>query len=203
MNDSHKAIQNQERGEIRQTLLSAARDAIRVDGIDGINLRQIAAQSGTSTQAIYTLFGGKESLVGTVFRYLVENFAEAIAEALARGADPAERLRAVGRTHRRLAKSDPALFLALTRSQTSEGTPQLSLLRHSVAATRFADTVKEGQQLGLFRPDIDPIETFEAMCSAGHGLVVFELCGFFPSEAEAEARLESLMDMLLNGISTR
>jgi AcrR family transcriptional regulator len=201
MNATSSAMQMQDRATIRSALLSAAKDAIRVDGIDGMNLRQIALQCGTSTQSIYTIFGGKEGLVATVFRYLVENFAQAIADALAKGAGPAERLRAVGRMHRQLAKSDPALFLALTQSKTNEGNSQLALLRQSLAATRFAETVRDGQRLGIFRPDIDPIETFEAMCSAGHGLVVFELCGFFQTDAEAEARLETLMDLMVKGIS--
>jgi AcrR family transcriptional regulator len=191
------------RADLRQRLIEAAKSAIRTDGIGGLSNRKIALACDTSTQSIYTYFGGQDGLVNVVFGYLVESFSQAIANALEHGATPPERLKMVGRKHREMARSDPALFLALTRSTAKAEKSQLALLRTSIAATRFIDTIIEGQQVGIFANDRDPQAMFEALCSAVHGLVVFELCGFFSTEEEAEKRLEHLMDLMIQGMLAR
>jgi AcrR family transcriptional regulator len=188
------------RADLRQRLIEAAKSAIRADGIAGLSNRKIAQACNTSTQSIYTFFGGQDGLVSAVFDYFVTSFSQAIADALEQGVAPPERLKMVGRKHREMARSDPALFLALTRSVAKEGKSQLALLRTSIAATRFIDTIIEGQEMGIFKRDGDPQALFEALCSAVHGLVVFELCGFFSSEAEAEKRLEDLMQVMMRGM---
>jgi AcrR family transcriptional regulator len=191
------------RADLRQRLVEAAKSAIRSDGIAGISNRKIALACDTSTQSIYTYFGGQDGLVSAVFEYLVESFSQAIADALQQGVAPPERLKMVGRKHREMARSDPALFLALTRTTAKVGKSQLALLRTSVAATRFIDTIIEGQEKGIFASDGNPQALFEALCSAVHGLVVFELCGFFATESEAEKRLEDLMEVMIQGMLAR
>src|SRR6266511_3467465 len=45
-------------------LLDAAERAIAEDGVDALSLREVARDAGTTTRAIYSLFGSKDGLLG-------------------------------------------------------------------------------------------------------------------------------------------
>ena len=45
-------------------LLDAAERAIAEDGVDTLSLREVARDAGTTTRAIYSLFGSKDGLLG-------------------------------------------------------------------------------------------------------------------------------------------
>ncbi|MET0798548.1 MAG: TetR family transcriptional regulator, partial [Rhodococcus sp. (in: high G+C Gram-positive bacteria)] len=45
--------------ELRTRLLEAAAETVARHGVDSLSLRKLAAAQGTSTTAIYSLFGGR------------------------------------------------------------------------------------------------------------------------------------------------
>ena len=47
-------------------LLDTAEQAIARDGADAISLRALARDAGTTTRAVYSLFGSKEALLGAL-----------------------------------------------------------------------------------------------------------------------------------------
>jgi AcrR family transcriptional regulator len=47
-------------------LLGAAERAIAEDGVDALSLREVARDAGTTTRAIYSLFGSKDGLLGSL-----------------------------------------------------------------------------------------------------------------------------------------
>ncbi|MFT4212662.1 MAG: TetR/AcrR family transcriptional regulator [Microbacterium sp.] len=53
--------------DLRDRLVSRAMDVVASSGAEGLSLRALAASEGTTTTAIYTLFGSKEFLLGSVF----------------------------------------------------------------------------------------------------------------------------------------
>ena len=47
-------------------LLDAAERAIADEGVDALSLRAVACDAGTTTRAIYTLFGSKDGLIAAL-----------------------------------------------------------------------------------------------------------------------------------------
>jgi AcrR family transcriptional regulator len=90
-------------------LLDIAEHTIADHGVDALSLRDVAADAGTTTRAIYTLFGSKDALLGALgvraFNHLQRNI-----EALPRSGRPAEDLVEVALVFRRFAVEHPALF---------------------------------------------------------------------------------------------
>lgn len=82
---------------------------MRDEGPEGLSLRSLASSQGTSTTAIYTMFGGKAGLLATVAAEADADLASAQREALgARG--PLEDLRAIARAYRLWAIQNPGLY---------------------------------------------------------------------------------------------
>ena len=100
-----------EHGEhIAAALLEAAEQIVEADGLDALTVRRIAKEVGTTTRAVYSVFGSKDGLVvalgGRAFDLLREHI-----EALPATPDPAADLVEAGVSVFRLfAIEHPSLF---------------------------------------------------------------------------------------------
>src|SRR3954469_615601 len=54
--------------DVRVALLDAAGELLHRDGPGALTTRRLTQEAGTTTQSIYTLFGGKEGGVRAMFR---------------------------------------------------------------------------------------------------------------------------------------
>jgi AcrR family transcriptional regulator len=90
-------------------LLAAAERAVGDGGPEAMSVRRIAAEVGTSTRAVYSLFASKEGLIAALGVQAFE-FLRAGLEALALTDDPAADLVETGLVFRRLAVERPALY---------------------------------------------------------------------------------------------
>ncbi|MDJ0354872.1 TetR/AcrR family transcriptional regulator [Paenarthrobacter sp. PH39-S1] len=164
--------------ELRLKLLAAAAELLASQGAEAFSLRQLASVAGTSTTAVYSLFGGKPQLLEAV---IVQGFADfgAAQASAADGAGPSAvvRLRALGRAYRRWALDHPALFtlmfsgalVAYIQSPEAQASTQQSILP-------LVDTIVLGQNSGELRPD-DPETVAMSIWGTVHGLATLELAG--------------------------
>jgi AcrR family transcriptional regulator len=90
-------------------LLDAAEQLIAEGGVDGLSLREVAGAAGTTTRAVYSLFGSKEQLLGALGVRAFE-FLEAGLEELPVTVDPRQDLVEASLMFRRFALGHPALF---------------------------------------------------------------------------------------------
>ena len=90
--------------DLRTRLLEETAEVIDRDGPDRVVLREIARAAGTSTSAIYTLFGGKTELLAAVIEHAFRSFGDAQLTAEPQG------LRALGEAYRAWSLAHPALF---------------------------------------------------------------------------------------------
>ena len=104
-------------------LLEAAERAIEDQGIDSLSVRGVAADVGTSTRAVYSLFGSKEGLVAALAARAFDVLGSAVAR-LPRTDDPTADLVRAGLTFRRFAIDHPSLFAIGV--QRTEGLPDES-----------------------------------------------------------------------------
>jgi len=164
-------------------LLDAAERLVATEGLEALSVRRAAAAAGTTTRAVYSLFGSKEGLV-VALGVRAFDLLRAEIDALPQTDSPAGDLVTAGVVvFRRFALEHPALFQLgvqhvavpadLAQGFRRAADHALERLRRRVA--RLA----EAQQLGA-RPLRDAIWEFHALCE---GLAALELRCVLPSEA--------------------
>jgi AcrR family transcriptional regulator len=90
-------------------LLDAAERTIQERGVEGVSVRGLAEEVGTTTRAVYSLFGSKDGLLVTLGARAFEMLGAAVAE-LPETDDPAADLVRAGLVFREFATSHPILF---------------------------------------------------------------------------------------------
>jgi AcrR family transcriptional regulator len=90
-------------------LLDAAERIVVEQGIDALSLREVARDAGTTTRAIYSLFGSKDGLLGAL-GVRAFNLLQREIEALPASEQPSDDLIEVALIYRRFALEHPALF---------------------------------------------------------------------------------------------
>lgn len=183
------------RGHDAQTgaaLLAAAERIVEADGPEALSVRRVAEEVGTTTRAVYSVFGSKEGLVTALGRRAFELLGSGI-EALPHTADPAADLVEAGVTvFRRFAIEHPSLFrIGIQRTLT---TPDVQAAFRPAASDALAGLaalvvrVEDSGQLGP-RTVRDAMFEFHALCE---GLAAVELRGLIGPERAEEIWRDAL-----------
>ena len=173
---------------LRDRLLEVTAELVDRDGPARLALRDVARQAGTSTTAVYSLFGGKAELVSAVLDAGFASFAASQRAASDGG------LRALGAAYREWAVAHPALYRlmfggALALSEGCSPTPEIA---DSAIAPLHA-AVAEGQREGRVRPGPVP-EIALVIWAQVHGLVSLELSQMAPPGLDWAAGFEAALD---------
>jgi len=181
---------------LRSRLLERAAAIVFERGVDALSLRRLASDAGTSTTAVYSLFGNKAGLVDGLFRQATRRFATALA-AVEPSDDPAEDVVRLGIAYRDYAISAPHLY-AIMFGRRDEGLPDE--LAEDAAATivPLIDAVRRGQAAGRFVAG-PPERTALACWATAHGLVSLELAGTVPPGLEIAAWYEDALRAMAAG----
>lgn len=161
---------------LRRRLLEVGSEAISRHGPGGLSLRAIAAQAGTTTAAVYTLFGGREQLIGAVATEGFERFGTHLAT-VARTADATADLLALGVAYRASALADPHFYRVMFG---------VSAPRQAGSSATFAvlrEAVRRVDGGSGHRAE----EVAYRLWSLVHGLIDLELTGHLPGEEAARA----------------
>jgi AcrR family transcriptional regulator len=92
-----------------EALLAAAERLAERDGVAALSVRRVASDVGTTTRAVYSLFGAKEGLVAALGVRAFDLLGERVA-ALPQTSDPTADLVRAGLAFRRFARERPALY---------------------------------------------------------------------------------------------
>src|SRR5262245_46119353 len=93
-----------------ETLLDTAEQIVEAEGVDALTVRRVAEAAGTTTRAVYSVYGSKEGLVAGLSTRAYE-WLQASLEALPETDDPEEDLARAGvLVWRRFVVERPALF---------------------------------------------------------------------------------------------
>jgi AcrR family transcriptional regulator len=174
---------------MRAALLEVASQALAEDGVHGLSTRRLAQLAGTSTTAIYTLFGGKEGLFEALF---VEGFTRlsaalrAVAESTP---DPLERLRAMNARYRAFALAHPADYgVMFERVLPGHVHSAASLEAAWMGMQPLLETVRACMSAGVIaHGDVEAVAM--RFWASGHGLVSLELAGYFRDRADLADRM--------------
>ena len=185
----------------RAALRAATERLIADGGLAAFSVRAVADQAGTTTRAVYSLFGSKDGLLVDAmaqgaFDYLTEGI-----DALAETDDPVADLIAVGvRVFRGFVRDHPALYrIAFQRIVPGfQAGPEVTAARQQ-AWTRLTAKIQRLEQAGLL--DHTPVQEaavqFNAMME---GLANAELRGrilsLLPEGAKEEAWRNALTTVI-------
>ncbi len=174
---------------LRLKLLDRAGELIAADGPKALSLRKLAADAGTSTTAVYSLFGSKPDLVNALYTEGFRRFGARMA-GVPRTGDAVDDLVALGVAYRTSALADPNLYgIMFTKSipgfEPNEDAERLArktlepleeVIRTAVADGVFIDVPPEAIAVGCW--------------AFVHGLVSLELNGNLPEEFTVQSTYE-------------
>lgn len=172
--------------QTRATLLAASARVLHDEGVAAISMRRVAQEAGTTTRAVYSLFGGKEGLLRQLFHDAAETMRRHH-EDVPESEDPLTEFTALALGYRRAALEHPHAYdlfmgtvpgfhpLAADRELAAR-----SLRRVLAALDRFVSA-------GAF-PDRDPRALGMQLWAQVHGLATLELHGHLGPGSDAEQR---------------
>ncbi|WP_136610301.1 TetR/AcrR family transcriptional regulator [Sinomonas albida] len=173
---------------VRIRLLDVAAELVDREGPARVTLREVAAGAGTSTTAVYSLFGGKAELLTAVVDSGFTSFARSQRAAADGG------LRALGFAYREWALAHPALYRLMFGSAGRPGersavAPTPEIADASMAPLREA--IAAGQHSGELREASLNTAVF-VIWGQVHGLVSLELACLDPGADWAEVYAEAI-----------
>lgn len=178
------------RAELRGKLIEAAARLIATEGAAALTLRRVADDVGTSTMAIYTIFGGMPEL-RRALRH--EGFAR-LAEALARvapGDDPVADLALMGRAYLENAMADPHLYRVTFLEQRLDDADAV------VGSEAFAALVAGVERCiaaGRFGP-ADASALANRFWALGHGVITLGLANLLGPAAAVACLEGAVLDL--------
>ncbi|ALX66502.1 TetR/AcrR family transcriptional regulator [Microbacterium sp. XT11] len=168
---------------LRDRLLGITAEMVDAKGPERISLRDVAQAAGTSTTAIYSLFGGKARLLAAVIEHAFASFGAAQAATEPHG------LRALGRAYRDWATSNPALYRlmfggALATADDCAPDP-------AVTSSAMAPLVRA---LSARVPEAQVTTAALTVWAQVHGAVSLELAGVASGVADWDAAYTAVLD---------
>lgn len=165
---------------LRLKLLDRAGELISSDGPKALSLRKLAADAGTSTTAVYSLFGSKPDLVNALYAEGFRRFGTRLA-AVPHTGDAAPDLVRLGIAYRESALADPHLYaIMFTRSVPGfEPNAEAEQLARATLEP-LARIARDGVSSGQFA-DVAPEMIMVSSWGLVHGLVSLEMSGTLPS----------------------
>src|SRR4051794_4336136 len=185
-------------GRTATALLDAAERIVEQDGLEALSVRRAAAAVGTTTRAVYSLFGAKEGLVVALGTRAFALLSEAM-DALPVTEDPGGDLVEAGAVvFRRFTLRHPALFaIGFLHTGVLPDVARAFRRAQEEALDRLAARIgrlAERGQLGG-PPAGDAIVVFHALCE---GLAALELRGLLCTD-DGEGRWRDALGALVAG----
>jgi AcrR family transcriptional regulator len=193
----------------RRRLLDVALARLEGSGPEVLRARELTAEIGASTQALYTLFGGMPGLIEAVVADAFGRFADHV-DAVPEGEDTVADFFAKGWAYAEWALAHPQLY-RLMFGLTGGGLRQHAGLEMTVAGTvnRSPEAQRAQDVLvrsigrvvdsGRIRP-IDPFIASSQFLSATHGYLLLEIAGVFSSTGDRLEVLRSIGTNLMVGL---
>jgi AcrR family transcriptional regulator len=166
---------------LRLRLLDEAAAVVSHSGADALTVRDLAHRAGTSSSAVYSLFGSREDLVRAVGDEAFARFAARLAS-VERGDDPAADLLALGLAYRDHALEEP-YFYRVMFSAAGAGAQDL---RRGPATRSETFLVLRDAVAAVVGPSADPEPAAVGLWALVHGLVELELDGLLPGDEPAQ-----------------
>jgi AcrR family transcriptional regulator len=153
-------------------ILDAATEEFARHGFDGARIERISKRAGTNDRSLYYYFSSKQNLFRVVIERVYLRMARAERELNLDGLDPREAMTALIAFTWTYYLEHPEMITLLNTENLHRG----AHIKRSPLARTFANTQVEiiknvldaGVASGVFRPDVDAIETFLTTSALGY-----------------------------------
>ena len=172
-------------GDLRQALLKAALDLLKVKDAKTLSLREVARSAGVSHTAPYRHFEDKAALLAAIAQEGFVEFGHYLQSAVeAAQAKPIESLHSTGVAYIRYALDHPTHFRVMFGSFPADEPTDSELYCVSKGTFQIlVDIIKSGQAAGLMQAG-DPEFLALGKWSMVHGLAMLLLDGMMPTQDE-------------------
>ena len=140
-------------GNLREAFLDAAFRRVDAQGVDALNMRELAREIGVSSAAPFRHFADKRILLGAVAERAAEELERALDEATERCTDALTQFRAMTVAYVRFAAEHPALFDLIHEHESVSG--RFLGKVNDERRQKLIALIIEGQNAGLI-PEADP-----------------------------------------------
>jgi AcrR family transcriptional regulator len=171
--------------DLATRLVDEAGRILSRDGAAALSLRRLATATGTSTMAVYTLFGDKNGLLAAMYRAGFERLGAAEVAAVDGVTDPLGALAELGYAYRRAALANPHLYDLMFGRPVAAFEPDAA--DKAVADATFRPLVEAVQRCldaGVLVGG-DPERIAFYLWAVTHGMVSLELAGQLPGDDAA------------------
>lgn len=200
---SPTATPAERKAERHREILEAAVRAFSRHGYHNCTVARVAQEAGVADGTIYLYFQGKEDLLISAFRHVLEAMLAQMDEEVAEAPDPTAKLSRCLALHLRFMEEDPELaaFLQFQLRQPDES------IRRAIAgplaeyARRVEAILDEGKRAGAFRGDIGTRLLRRVYFGAVDETVSAWLLR--ADRGPLKAKAPTLLDVLLNGMVKR
>jgi AcrR family transcriptional regulator len=185
--------------ELRGAVLSVGRELLEREGVAAFTTRSVAREAGTSTAAVYELFGDKGGLVRALFfegfRLLRERLG-----ALSQSPDPRGDLRDLLALYRAFVRENPVLSEVMFSRPFTDFGPGPAERRASASVREFVvDQVRRCTDAGVLRGDETDIA--HVLVALAQGLAAAENARRLgTSRASVDRRWTLAVDSALDGL---
>jgi AcrR family transcriptional regulator len=189
-------------GDLKSAVLVAAERIVETEGVDALTLRAVARMVGVSHTAPKNHFGDLAGLLSELAAVGYRRFGAALSRAMDdAGADPRQRIKAMGLAYVAFARAYPGLFLLMYRSDRLD--MNCASLRDAIEDTRQSlKNATTSTAAGKPLPPLQLAARATASWALVHGFAMLLLDGrlrhtlaSLPGEADANALLEAVLDV--------
>jgi AcrR family transcriptional regulator len=174
---------------VRIRILEVAASLLQREGIGALSVRRIAEAADTSTQAIYTQFGGKAGLIEALYLEGWDRLYRAL-EVVEESADPLDYIARLGHAYRACAYANPDFYELMFGKPLPGFDPPERTLREARSGFRLLrEAVLKAIDAGSLAGDADEIS--HLLWVGVHGLVHLRLHALAQADDE-DARSNKL-----------
>lgn len=187
-------------GDLRRSLLDAARELLRENGVDGLSLRKLADRVGVSRTAPYHHFKDKNALLCAIAEDGFVHWQEAAMAIFdQRDLEPREKYRQFVEGYIRYAAENPQMYdlmFGRTIWQQQAATDELK----SVAYPSFqyqVDMTRKWQEMGLMAPDEDTLRLAQVSWGTMHGIARLLIDGIYADASHIDEMVETMVNVFI------
>jgi len=184
--------------KFREDICRVAEVLFARHGVEGVTMRQIAAELGCSYTTAYRYFRSREEILAAVRAAAFNRFCQVMEDATRSSADPRKSARNVGQAYLDFALENPDAYRMMFDVSQADVTGNPGLTEALARARRsMVAYVKPLIDIGVLHGKKEALG--QMLWASAHGLVMLRLSGIVENDAELRHLHEKTMTALVRG----
>lgn len=187
---------------LAEALLEESTRMVAASGPEALSLRKLTEKVGTSTSAVYSLYGSRDALMKAVYDRALASFVES--QDFPRTDKAHHDLSEMGRAYRRWAHANPHLYPVMFVPSTDEATVEERKLLSGPIMDRLTAAIERCKDSGYLRADVDAAVAATQLWAMVHGYISLELMGLLAPDVTGRSGEEiddAFTDLLRSSVA--